>query len=57
MITAMDALLIALMFVAGMVAGLAALVHFARHDGFAGPGTGYRRSDELSPPGQRRRAA
>ncbi|MBW8750766.1 MAG: hypothetical protein JF565_04995 [Propionibacteriales bacterium] len=40
-----------------LLAGLAALVLFARHDSFAAPGTGYRPSDELGTFGFRRRQA
>ena len=47
MITAMDAILIMLMFLVGLFVGLAALVHFARHDAFGGPGTGHETRDEL----------
>ena len=56
-ITAMDALLISATFVIALVLGLAALVHFARHDCFAGPGTGHRERDELGVPTYRRTAA
>ena len=42
----MDAILIAVMFVGSLLAALAALVHFARHDTFAGPGTHHRPADE-----------
>jgi hypothetical protein len=38
-----------------MLAGLAALVLFARGDSFAGPGTAHRPSDELGPFDFRRR--
>jgi len=49
--------LIAMTFLIGLFAGLAALAHFARHDSFAGPGTAYPRSDELGRFGTRRRQA
>lgn len=51
----MDAILITTTFLIGLVLALAALIHFARHDSFAGPGTGYRPSDELGPLASRRR--
>jgi hypothetical protein len=35
--------------------GLAALIHFARKDAFAAPGTGYVARDELGPLSFRRR--
>ncbi|HET6165890.1 MAG TPA: hypothetical protein VFE07_03615 [Marmoricola sp.] len=38
-------------------AGFATLVHYARSDRFAGPGTGYRPADELGPLAFRRRPA
>jgi hypothetical protein len=43
--------------VLALVAGLAALVHYARRDSFAGPGTGHRPSDELGVLAYRRRPA
>lgn len=45
----MDSFFIATTFVIALLAGLAALVHFTRHDSFAGPGTGHRERDELAP--------
>jgi hypothetical protein len=53
----MDALLVTVTFLIALVLGFAALVHFARHDSFAGPGTGYRERDELGVPTYRRNAA
>jgi hypothetical protein len=53
----MDALLITLTFLVALVLGFVALVHFARHDSFAGPGTGHRERDELGAPTYRRHAA
>jgi hypothetical protein len=53
----MDAILIAITFTVGMIAGLAALVHFARHDSFAGPGNARPERDELGSLAHRRRAA
>lgn len=38
-----------------LLMGLAALVHLARKDVFAGPGTGYTPGDELGPLAFRRR--
>jgi hypothetical protein len=43
----MDAILITALFLLGLAGGLAALVRFARHDSFAGPGTGHQERDEL----------
>ncbi|HEX2893187.1 MAG TPA: hypothetical protein VHO29_04195 [Marmoricola sp.] len=43
----MDALWITVTFLTALVLGLVALVHFARHDTFAGPGVGHRERDEL----------
>jgi hypothetical protein len=40
-----------------LATGLLALIHFARTDTFAGPGTGYRPCDELGPLVNRRRPA
>jgi hypothetical protein len=56
-VTAMDTVIIAITFILGMVIGLAALVHFARHDTFAGPGTTRHERDELGSLAYRRRAA
>jgi hypothetical protein len=58
-ITAMstDSILIALTFTLGMIAGLVALVHFVRHDSFAGPGTARHERDELGSRAQHRLAA
>lgn len=52
-----DSILIALTFTLAMVAGLVALVHFARHDSFAGPGTTRHERDELGSLAYGRRAA
>jgi len=54
-IAAMNEILIATTFLIALLAGLAALVHFARADSFAGPGTAYRPHDELGSFGLRRR--
>jgi hypothetical protein len=56
-ITAMDTILIAITFTLGMLVGLTALVYFARHDSFGGPGTGHSERDELGPFTHQRRAA
>ena len=53
----MDAILIPALFLLGLVLGLAVMVHFARHDSFAPPGTGYHPRDELGPLSHRRRPA
>lgn len=52
-----DSILIALTFTLGMIAGLVALVHFVRHDSFAGPGTARHERDELGSRAQHRLAA
>ena len=52
----MDAILITAMFVGSLLAALAALVHYTRHDSFAGPGTRHWPEDELAPLRQRRAA-
>ena len=51
-----DILIQVLAFVA-LAAGLVALVRFARHDSFAGPGTGHAPADELGSLAYRRRPA
>lgn len=51
-----DILINAIALVALLV-GLAALIRYARGDAFAGPGTGYRPSDELGELSFRRRPA
>jgi len=51
----MNEILIATTFLIALLAGLAVLVHFARADSFAGPGTPYRPHDELGSFGLRRR--
>jgi hypothetical protein len=51
----MTEILISALALLALVAGLGALVHFARTDSFAGPGTGYQPSDELGPLAFRRR--
>jgi hypothetical protein len=56
-ITAMTDTLLTALTVAVLLAGLAGLVRFARHDGFAAPGTGYQHRDELGPFTVRRRPA
>ena len=43
--------------IVALLVGLAALVHFARRDAFAGPGTAHRPSDELGQFAFRRRQA
>ncbi len=43
--------------VLALLVGLAALVRYARRDGFAAPGTGYVPHDELGPLALRRRPA
>ena len=53
----MDAILITLTFSVALLAGIAALIHFARHDSFAGPGTGHQERDELGSLSFRRRPA
>jgi hypothetical protein len=53
----MTEMLIASAFLIALVAGLAALAHFARRDSFAGPRTAYPPRDELGPFGPRRRQA
>jgi hypothetical protein len=53
----METILITATFLIGLVLGLGAMVHFARHDRFAPPGTGYQPRDELGPLSHRRRAA
>ena len=53
----MTEILITAIALMSLLVGLAALIRFARHDTFAGPGTGYRPSDELGPFGFRRRPA
>ena len=40
-----------------LLAALATLVRFARHDSFAAPGTGYQPRDEFGPLASRRRPA
>jgi hypothetical protein len=53
MITAMTDILSTIATLLLLVAGFGGLVRAVRHDGFAGPGTGYRSSDELTrPPGR-----
>jgi hypothetical protein len=56
-ITAMTEILTSVLVLVVLLAGLAALIHLARTDSFAGPGTGYRPSDELGPLTNRRRPA
>ncbi|WP_457111142.1 hypothetical protein [Marmoricola sp. URHA0025 HA25] len=53
----MTTTLITLTALIALLAGLVALVLFARGDSFAGPGTAYRHTDELGPFGFRRRQA
>jgi len=57
MITAMDTLLITLTALAAAVAGVIAMVHFARQDTFAGPGIGHQQRDELGALVTRRRSS
>jgi hypothetical protein len=57
MITAMTEMLINATALLALLLGLAALVHLARKDTFAGPGTAHQRRDELGPLTFRRRPA
>jgi hypothetical protein len=54
-ITAMTDVLIPSLTLLALLAGLVALIRFARNDGFAAPGTGFEPHDELGPLGHRRR--
>jgi hypothetical protein len=56
-ITAMTQILLTVLALGVLATGLLALIHFARTDTFAGPGTGYRPCDELGPLVNRRRPA
>lgn len=53
----MTEILTSVLALVALLAGFAALVHLARRDTFAGPGTGYKPSDELGPLAFRRRPA
>jgi len=57
MISAMNEMISILLTVAIMLAALATLIRFARHDRFAAPGTGFQPSDEFGPLRDRRRPA
>jgi len=56
-ITAMSEILISAIAVLVLLAGVVALVRYARRDAFAAPGTGYKQYDELGALGFRRRPA
>jgi len=53
----MDTILITFIALTAAIAGVIAMVHFVRHDSFAGPGIGHQQRDELGRLGDRRRAA
>jgi hypothetical protein len=53
----MTDILTAVLATVALLAALATLVRFARHDSFAAPGTGYQPHDELGPLTFRRRPA
>jgi hypothetical protein len=53
----MTDILTAVLVTVALVAALATLVRFARHDSFAAPGTGYQPRDEFGPLADRRRPA
>jgi hypothetical protein len=56
-ITAMTEILTTIFAAVALLAALATLVRFARHDSFAAPGTGYQPRDEFGPLASRRRPA
>jgi hypothetical protein len=53
----MNDILISVIAALALIAGLVALVRYARRDAFAAPGTGYRPTDEFGPLTSGRRPA